>query len=168
MTEVLDTVTQPRNLFLLIALAAAAMLGAAFFLEYQMDLVPCPLCMMQRIWVGIAGLFALAAAIHGAGFRAWAGLVVASAVIGSGFSLRQLWLQSLPADQVPACGPDLYYMFEILPLADVLRAMTVGTGDCAEVHPVLGLSIPAWVLMGFVAFAAGALLAWYRASEHGG
>jgi disulfide bond formation protein DsbB len=142
------------------ALAAAGLLAAAFFLEHQMGLVPCPLCMMQRIWVGVVGIVALIAAVWGGGYRLAAAGVILGAVIGSGFSLRQLWLQSLPPDQVPACGPDLYYMVEVFPLSDVLRAMTVGTGDCAEVHPVLGLSIPAWVLMAFIAFIAAAVLAW--------
>jgi len=150
----------PRPLFMAMALAAAGLLAAAFFLEHQMGLVPCPLCMMQRIWVGVVGIVALIAAVWGGGYRLAAAGVILGAVIGSGFSLRQLWLQSLPPDQVPACGPDLYYMVEVFPLSDVLRAMTVGTGDCAEVHPVLGLSIPAWVLMAFIAFIAAAVLAW--------
>ncbi|MCC5887010.1 MAG: disulfide bond formation protein B [Gammaproteobacteria bacterium] len=150
----------PRLLFIAIAIAAVSLLGAAFFLEHQMGLVPCPLCMMQRIWVGIVGIAALIAAVWGGGYRVAAAGVTVAALIGSGFSLRQLWLQSLPADQVPACGPDLYYMVEVFPLSEVLLAMTVGTGDCAEVHPVFGLSIPAWVLMAFVAFIVAAVLAW--------
>ena len=159
----MERLLDARTLFTTMAIAAAGLLAAAFFLEHRMGLVPCPLCMMQRIWVGAAGLRALAAAIHGGGYRIWAGLVATSALIGSGFSLRQLWLQSLPADQVPACGPDLYYMLEVFPLGDVLYAMTVGTGDCAEVHPVLGLSIPAWVLAAFVAFIIAAMLAFRSA-----
>lgn len=154
----------PRLLFIAMAIAAAGLLGAAFFLEKQMGLVPCPLCMMQRIWVGIVGIVALIAAVWGGGYRLAATGVTLGALIGSGFSLRQLWLQSLPPDQVPACGPDLYYMVEVFPLSDVLRAMTVGTGDCAEVHPVLGLSIPAWVLMAFIAFIIAAILAWRSSS----
>ena len=150
----------PRPLFIAMALAAVALLGAAFFLEHQMGLVPCPLCMMQRIWVGVVGVVALIAAVWGGGYRVAAAGVILAAVIGSGFSLRQLWLQSLPPDRVPACGPDLYYMVEVFPLSEVLLAMTVGTGDCAEVHPVFGLSIPAWVLMAFIAFIIGAILAW--------
>jgi len=75
-----------------------------------------------------------------------------AAVIGGGFSIRQLWLQSLPADQVPACGPDLQYMLEAFPLSDVLIAMTSGTGDCATVSwSLLGISIPGWVLLSFIA-----------------
>lgn len=154
----------PRLLLAAVALAAVGLLGAAFFLEHQMGLVPCPLCMMQRIWVGVAGLFALFAAVWGGGYRVAAAGVAVASLIGSGFSLRQLWLQSLPADQVPACGPDLYYMVEVFPLSEVLRAMTVGTGDCAEVHRVLGLSIPAWVLLAFLAFVVAAILAWRGSS----
>lgn len=155
----------PRALFIAIAIAAVGLLGAAFFLEHQMGLLPCPLCMMQRIWVGVVGIVALVAAVWGGAYRSAAVGVTLAALIGSGFSLRQLWLQSLPPDQVPACGPDLYYMVEVFPWSEVLRAMTVGTGDCAEVHPVFGLSIPAWVLMAFVAFIVGAVLAWRSSSR---
>ena len=71
---------------------------------------------------------------------------------GAGFSIRQLYLQSLPADQVPACGPDITYMIDAFPLKDLLAAMTRGTGDCAAVSwQFLGLSIPAWALFGFAA-----------------
>ena len=76
-------------------------------------------------------------------------------VVGGGFSVRQLWLQSLPADQVPACGPDLTYMLEVFPLSEVLAAMTSGTGDCAEVSwSLLGFSIPGWLLLCFMALLA--------------
>ena len=59
-----DWVT-PRVLFAAMFVASATLLGTAFYMEYVMYLEPCPLCMMQRIWVGIAGLISLAAAIHG-------------------------------------------------------------------------------------------------------
>lgn len=151
---------QPRRLCLAMALAAAALLGAAFYLEHQSGLTPCPLCMMQRIWVGIAGLIALGAALHGRGLRYWSLGIAASALVGAGFSLRQLWLQSLPKDEVPPCGPDIYYMVDVFPLFEVLQTMMTGTGDCAEVHPVLGLPIPAWVLLAFIGFVVGSLLVW--------
>lgn len=153
-----------RVLFAAMFLAAAALLATAFYMEYVMLLDPCPLCMMQRIWVGIAGVLALMAALHGRGLRVWSGVVAGAAVIGSGFSLRQLWLQSLPPDQVPACGPGLDYMLEVFPLSDVLRAMVLGTGNCAEVTwTFLGLSIPAWVLVSFMGLLVGCILAWRRA-----
>jgi disulfide bond formation protein DsbB len=115
---------------------------------------------MQRIWVVIVGVLALGAALHGRGLTRWALATGAAAIIGSGFSLRQLWLQNLPADEVPACGPGLDYMLEVFPLSDVLKAMVMGTGNCAEVTwTFLSLSIPAWVLLAFAAFLAGSVLA---------
>ena len=77
--------------------------------------------------VGIAGVLSLGAALHGKGVRFWSGLRASAAAIGSGFSLRQLWLQSLPPDEVPACGPGLSYMIEVFLLSEVIEAMVFGT-----------------------------------------
>lgn len=156
----MSTLLAPRALFLAMALASAGLMAFALYLEYFYLLDPCPLCMMQRIWVVIVGVLALGAALHGRGLARWALATGAAAIIGSGFSLRQLWLQSLPADEVPACGPGLDYMLEVFPLSDVLKAMVMGTGNCAEVTwTFLSLSIPAWVLVAFAAFLAGSALA---------
>ena len=155
-----------RALFAAMFVAGAGLLGTAFYMEYVMLLEPCPLCMMQRIWVAIAGLLALGAAIHGRGVRIWSGVVAAAALIGSGFSIRQLWLQSLPPDQVPACGPGLSYMVEYFPASEVLEAMVFGTGNCAEVSwTLLGISIPGWVLVAFVGFLIGTVLTWRSAPQ---
>jgi len=156
----MSTLLAPRSLFLAMALASAGLMAFALYLEYVYLLDPCPLCMMQRIWVVIVGILALGAALHGRGLTRWALATGAAAIIGSGFSLRQLWLQNLPADEVPACGPGLDYMLEVFPLSDVLKAMVMGTGNCAEVTwTFLGLSIPAWVLLSFLGFMVGSLLA---------
>lgn len=157
----MDLLLRPRAIFAAMFVAAAALLGTAFYMEYVLLLEPCPLCMMQRIWIAIAGLLALGAALHGRAVRVWAGTVAAAALVGSGFSIRQLWLQNLPPDQVPACGPGLSYMIEVFPLSEVLRAMVLGTGNCAEVSwTLLGISIPGWVLVAFAGFLIGTALAW--------
>lgn len=157
---------QPRPLFAAMFVASASLLGIAFYMEYVMLLEPCPLCMMQRIWVGIAGILSLGAALHGKGVRFWSGLVASAAAIGSGFSLRQLWLQSLPPDEVPACGPSLSYMIEVFPLSEVIEAMVFGTGNCAEVSwTLVGISIPGWVFIAFVGFFVGTVLAWRGAER---
>ncbi|MEE4361889.1 MAG: disulfide bond formation protein B [Pseudomonadales bacterium] len=157
----MSTLISSRSLFFAMALASAALMGIALYMEHVMLMDPCPLCMMQRIWVVIVGVLALGAALHGRAVRIWAPMVAGAALIGSGFSIRQLWLQSLPPDQVPACGPGLDYMLEVFPLSDVLRAMVLGTGNCAEVSwSFLGLTIPAWVLISFTGFVVGTVLAW--------
>jgi disulfide bond formation protein DsbB len=83
---------------------------------------------------------------------------------GLATAARQVCLQHLPADQVPACGPDLYFMVENFPLARTLQLLLRGSGQCAEVHwTFLGLSIAEWSLAWFVAFAGLSLwLAWRK------
>lgn len=141
------------------ALAGVAFLfAAALYMQRVLALEPCALCMMQRIWVGAVGLVALIALVHGpkaGGRHVYTALGAGSAAIGGAFSIRQLYLQSLPPDQVPACGPSLDYMLEVFPPSEVIKFMITGTGDCAEVQwSFLGLTIPAWTLVGFIGLAA--------------
>jgi len=126
------------------------LMATGIFIEHVQALAPCPLCLMQRIWFMIIGVIGCAALAHGSDRAAYPVLSIVAALIGGGFSVRQLWLQSLPADQVPSCGPDLEYMLEVFPLSEILIAMTSGTGDCAKVvWTMLGLNIPGWALVGF-------------------
>ncbi|XOV83951.1 MAG: disulfide bond formation protein B [bacterium] len=135
----------------LTTLVCGFLLSAALFMEHVMGLAPCPLCMMQRLWIAIVGLVIYASLIHNPRLGIYPLIGMLACLVGGGFSIRQLWLQSLPADQVPACGPDLQYMLDAFPLSEVLVAMTSGTGDCATVSwSMLGISIPGWVLGGFI------------------
>ena len=61
-------------------------------------------------------------------------------------------MQSLPKDQVPACGPGFSYMMETMPYLDVLKKVFAGSGECAEKGwEFLGLAIAGWSLVFFVA-----------------
>ena len=152
------TIPNSRIIFGLLFFGCSFLMAVALFMEHQMNLEPCPLCILQRIMVITAGIIALIAAIHHPrelGIKAYGGLVVVSAAIGGAISSRQLWLQSLPADEVPACGASLDYMLEVFPLADVLSMVLSGDGTCAEIAwTLLGLSIPGWTLVGFAGFIA--------------
>ena len=139
--------------------SVGALLFAALIMEHVFGIAPCPLCLMQRIWFFVAGAFAFASLLHNPRLGIYPLCSMVAAVIGGGFSIRQLYLQGLPPDQVPSCGPDMSYMLEAFPLTDVLIAMTRGTGDCAEVAwSFLGISIPGWALVGFAALAVMAAL----------
>lgn len=137
---------------------AGAMLGGAQVLEHAWGLAPCPLCVMQRVWVVAFALVSFAALVHNPRWGIYPVVGIVMALVGAGFSIRQLYLQGLPLEARPSCGPDLGYMLDNFPLSDLLSAMTSGTGDCAEVAGrFLGLSIPGWALLGF--FGAIALFA---------
>jgi len=153
MRDILDGSSQTLALWILAV--TGALLFGALVMEHIFAMAPCPLCLMQRIWFFAAGLFAFIGLMHDPRWGIYPLLSIASAVVGGGFSVRQLYLQSLPADQVPACGPDMAYMIDAFPLQDLLAAMTRGTGDCAAVSwQFLGLSIPGWALVGFVVIVA--------------
>lgn len=143
----------PRNTNLAIALACAGLIAAALFLQHVLDLKPCYLCIVQRVLVIATGVIATLAFIHHpgrTGQRIYAGATGISALAGAGFALRQLWLQSLPEDLVPACGPPADYLFDVFSLSEAVPMLLKGDGNCAQVQwTLLNLSIPAWTLMAF-------------------
>ena len=71
-----------------------------------------------------------------------------SILSGALLSIRQLYLQSLPADLVPSCAPDMEYLFSTLPFLEILILAFTGDGNCAEIlWTFMGISIPGWVLI---------------------
>ncbi|KZN15210.1 disulfide bond formation protein DsbB [Marinomonas sp. TW1] len=140
----------------LIAFIAFALLGVAFYMEYEMGLEPCPLCMLQRImFFGVGVISLISALLDSVKIRrvcAW--LVVVFSILGAALAIRHLYLQHLPEDQLPACLPGLSYMFEVFPWQEIMQAMIMGTGECGDVvWTFMGLSIPGWTLVAFVAMA---------------
>jgi disulfide bond formation protein DsbB len=147
----------PRLLYALPALACAGLLGFGYVLEYFYGQDPCPLCLVQRaFYYGVLAAFAIAA-LHSPKKTGHVVYCVAGALFalgGLGVALRHVWLQHLPADQVPACGPDLFFMLENFPLGRLLEKLFMGSGQCAEVTwRFLGLSIAEWSLAWFTALA---------------
>jgi disulfide bond formation protein DsbB len=154
-------VNRDRLLLAAPALACAALLGYGYYLQYFQSQDPCPLCLVQRgFYYGVLLVFGAAAA-HGpgrTGRAVYCGLAALLALGGFGVATLQVWLQHLPADQVPACGPDLFFMMENFPLGKMLEKLFMGSGQCAEVTwRFLGLSIAEWSLASFTALAAYAL-----------
>jgi disulfide bond formation protein DsbB len=126
-------------------------MGFALFAQHVLLLDPCPLCVFQRVAVISIGLIFLVAALHnpsGAGRIVYSLLLALAAIAGATVAGRHAWLQQLPPDQVPSCGPGLDYMLDTLPFTEVLSTVFKGSGECAEiVWQFLGLSMPAWVLI---------------------
>ena len=145
----------------LAALAGAGLLGFGYFLQYAKGLEPCPLCLVQRAFFYLLILVFLIATLHGPtalGMRLYGFLAMLLSVGGFATASRQVWLQHLPPDQVPACGPDLKFMIDNFPLSRTLTFLVRGSGQCAEVHwRFLGLSIAEWSLLWFAGFIVYAL-----------
>ena len=143
------------------AVLIAALLGYGYYLQYVQGLEPCPLCMVQRGFFYLLIATFVIAALH-APARVGAWVYTAFAVLfaagGAATAGRQVWLQHLPADKVPQCGPDLFFMLENMPLSRTLQKLIQGSGECAAVDwKFLGLSIAGWALAWFIALAVYAL-----------
>ena len=152
----------PRIFYILFFIDCVCLLAYGLYLQHVDGLEPCPLCIFQR-WAYIAvAVFAFIGAAHGPGLlgiRIYSGLISLASLVGAGIAGRQVWLQHLPADQVPACGPDLEYMLEVFSLSETLKSVFTGSGECAEVNwTFLGLSIAEWSLICFVVYTLVALL----------
>ncbi|MGA8864959.1 MAG: disulfide bond formation protein B [Gallionella sp.] len=151
-----------RWLYLAGALFAGSLIGFALYLQYVEHQDPCPLCMVQRVFfIAILTVFALAA-LHGpkrTGERIYAALIVFLSLSGVGVASRHIWIQHLPADQVPACGPGLDYMLDTMPMSRVLKELMHGSGECAaKGWTFLTLNIPEWSLLCYLALGLWAVL----------
>ena len=147
--------TTYRNLQVLLVLMTIIGMGFALvFLQRYMGFSPCPLCVFQRIGLIVMGSFALVAALFNPKSTViklllWLGSMV-GIVWATGVAARHVWLQHLPADQVPSCGPGLDYWLDALPMQQVLAEVLSGSGECALVDwTFLGLSIPEQSLIFF-------------------
>lgn len=167
MANLLAMIPGTRTMNLLIFVACTVIILIALYMEHVMMLQPCGLCITQRIFVILCGLVCLASAIHKpsrAGERNYALLAASMCVAGAYFAGRQIWLQHLPEDQVPACGPGLSYIMDNFPLMDTLSFLLRGDGNCAEVSwRFLGIfSIAELAMMGFVALFSICLFQAFR------
>ena len=142
---------------LLGAIVCTALLGYGYYLQHVQGLDPCPLCLVQRgFFYGVLAT-CLAAAVHGPrnwGRNVYGVLAALFAAGGLAAAGRQVWLQHLPPDKVPQCGPDLFFMLENLPLSRTIEKLFYGSGECAAVDwKFLGLSIAGWSLVWFIVLA---------------
>lgn len=156
-----------RVQFLLGFLACSALMAYALYAEHVLGLEPCPLCIFQRIAVIALGVAFLAGALANPkrpGGRAIAGvLALVPALAGIGVAGRHVWIQHLPPDQVPSCGPPFEFLRETLPFMKLVRKVLTGDGQCAKIEwTFLGQSMPVWTLVSFVVLALWIAFAAFR------
>lgn len=144
-----------------------ALLAGAYYFQFALDMEPCPLCIMQRVATLMVAIGCLAAFILSS---RPIGVFVASiwTLIASLFGLylaqHHNWLQGLPADQVPSCGPSLEYMIDAFPIMDIITVLLRGNGNCADVSwSFIGLSMPGWLMVFFIGFAMASVFGIFSA-----
>ena len=129
-------------------------MGFALYLQHYRHLEPCNLCIFQRVAMIGGGIFFLAGAVQGpkAGGRwFWSGLALLASIAGAAIAARHVWVQSLPPDQVPACGGTLDFLFNMMPWQEVVKDVLRGDTDCAKINAQwLGLSLPLWTMITFI------------------
>lgn len=153
-------------------LAGAAVVGGIFcsalFMQYVLREDPCPLCMVQRVIFIVIGVWFFIAALHNAkqiGSRVYSVLIALTALIGVGVSSRHIWIQHLPKDQVPACGPGLDFMLQNFPMSEVLQELMHGSGECAaKGWTFLTLGLPEWALVWYVLLGVFAVMIGWKKS----
>lgn len=155
-----------RWLFLLGALTVAALYCSALYLQYVLRQEPCPLCMVQRVIFIAIGLLFLVAGLHHAkafGAKLYASIIALVSLGGVAVAARHIWIQHLPKDQVPACGPGLDFMLQNFPMSEVLRELLHGSGECAEKGwTFLALGIPEWSLVWYVLLGVFAVMVGWK------
>jgi disulfide bond formation protein DsbB len=143
-------------------LLCVALIGFAYYLQFVEHQEPCPLCILQRLAFFALGTVFLVAMLHGpgrAGSAVYSGVLFVIAGIGAAIATRHVWLQHLPKDRVPECGPGLEYMLKKFALGQALEKILSGSGECAETGwTFLGLSIAGWSLLWFVLLAVFAVI----------
>ena len=147
-------------------LVCAALYAYALFVQLQLGIEPCPLCIFQRIAFIFMALFFLAGAIHdprAIGRRIYAVLLLLAACSGVGIAARHIWVQHQPPDPMAGCAPGWNYMVQNFPLSKMLKMVFTGEADCAQITwTFLGLSMPGWTLICYVLLGAGAVWAGFR------
>ncbi|MSR14679.1 MAG: disulfide bond formation protein B [Gammaproteobacteria bacterium] len=159
-----------RRPFALFAMVCIGLLTFGYYLQAYAGQEPCPLCVFQRVAYITIVAIALGATLHGprlVGASVYCSLIAITALIGAAIAGRQTWLQHLPEDLVPECGPGLDFMMDAFPLGETVRKVFQGSGECAKVDwTLLGLSIAEWSLLWFLAIAASSVaLMFVRASQ---
>ena len=144
-----------------------ALIGAALYIEHGMLMMPCPLCILQRIAFAALGAVFLAGGLHAprgvVGRRVYGLLALVPSVAGAWLAGRHLARRQRLDPDMPACtSMGLDYMVEAMGPMKALATALQGSGECAKVDAIFGMSIPMWSLLWFAALAALALFAAFR------
>jgi disulfide bond formation protein DsbB len=155
----------PRTLLALIVALVVLAMGGGLFFQHVLGLEPCPLCVLQRMAMVGAGVFAALGLLarRGRGQLLSAVLALLAAAVGAGIAAWHSWILRYPPESM-SCGRPFEWFHDDFPLAVWLPKLFAGHGDCLQDgFSFFGLAIPHLSLIAFVALLAVAALAARRA-----
>lgn len=144
-----------RYFYLCLFIACILSISTGFFIEYQFFYPPCPLCILQRFCYGFIGFISLIAFIHNPKVKTFGKYfypysVIFFSIIGILFASRQIWLQHLPKDQMPACLGGLLDLISNYSFLGAIHTILLGKTECGDnSFLIFGLGIATWSLMLF-------------------
>ena len=142
-----------RIVLLLIFLICITVIGYALYLQLVINLLPCPLCIAQRIAYWLVGLTAIFAFIHNPrslGRQIYYNFITVFSLIGLLLALRHSWIIRYP--EAFQCGISAEEEFlNSLSIANLWPSMFEANGDCADVKwEFMALTIPNWSVIFFL------------------
>jgi disulfide bond formation protein DsbB len=141
-----------RSFLFVIAFISFALIGAALYLQHVKDLLPCPLCVIQRYLFLAVGVCSLVGAL-GDKIKLGAGLALLGALGGLAVVGKHLYVLANPGF---SCGIDpMETALNKIPTATLMPWLFKADGLCEDARDtLLGLSIPQWSAVWFVLLAA--------------
>jgi disulfide bond formation protein DsbB len=137
-----------RTLLTALGLICFALVGVALYLQHVKDLLPCPLCVIQRYAFIFAGAFALLAA-WAKPAKVWNVLALVASLTGLYYVGKHLYVLANPGF---SCGIDPMETFlNKIPTATAMPWLFRADGLCENAtEGFLGLGIPQWSAVWFV------------------
>ena len=114
---------------------------------------PCPLCILQR-WafgfIALCGLVLLIPNLYPLINKIILFIACLLSLGGGMIAGRQIYLQHLPADQIPTCAPPMDFLMDTLPFMELIQTILLGDGNCAEYQWRFIFNFAEWALLFFV------------------
>ncbi|MDK2126163.1 disulfide bond formation protein B [Parachitinimonas caeni] len=150
---------------LVLVLLCVGMMGYALYEQIYHYLMPCLMCIYQRIAVIGFGLASLLGLLWKPASKPGVAVVVSlqtlAAVEGFYAAGKHVWLQYGPKEAEAICTPNLPFPIDLRAPGMPEWAPTVfqPISECGNIDfTLLGVSMPVWVLVGFIGMLAAAWL----------
>ncbi|WP_307731787.1 disulfide bond formation protein B [Pseudoduganella sp. SL102] len=141
----------PRTVLLSAAAAALLVVAVALFLQHVKDMLPCPMCVIQR-YLFLAVAIGCLVGAFGRKPKIGAGIGLAAAIGGLGVVAKHLYVLANPGF---SCGIDpMTTALNKIPTATYLPWLFEAEGLCDKAEMFAGLSVPQWSAIWFAILAA--------------